>query len=1254
MRIQMIEWTEHTIQQKLQHYLSQLKQLEGNCKELIISFPADLSACVIDYRIVLNAMIGRLGRDMIRDEELGINENCISSIKTLVFENFRLAHLSSLISRLSKNYYLFIYRIEFKLILGSTKDLVDISPIDITRIERSPIRELYFDLVTKDQAEIATLKKLAISLMAIPKMKVELRINGEVATVDHRIEIPRILPNKMQNIKTKKKPVDKQKTIKDAKENWLFSLYSLVFVCENSGGNIFLPGNFRSFLVSIKKIFHIYGSSKHANLNDKSADLNNKSAALEALYQILMENEKRLLNRLKMFLNSDNHGKNISEEDSFIARSFYQQFILCGKENSINPEHMIKAWHSILFDSRHLFLVCKKFSEFNTKARFYYQMLKSPEAQSLLTQDNSFHSTLMQVLNLYYHSALSVSDMDKKVQLLDEACKSFGFTYCNLIVSKCAQDKTPKAAYLPQLLSMSLSLKPDEEEFQSFMQLLERTELNENTWSPLKDQLDTFIDKSQHKRYPERPIDEIFDDFLTSPEVSEKLSHQELKKLKISYLEIESYSKKFALLTDSKLKKILKKNIVVSDTKLIAALREIFKRKTGLFPKNIQIVNLLALLNAPNSRRLAQIKTGEGKSLIITLLAAVLALKKRSIYIITTADNLALRDAKKFEPLYTFIGVSVAHNIYDAPSSNNYKKQVIYGAIGHFRRDFLLMKLGRLNLPLTLDVVIPDEVDSMCIDTLNSPTIICGEAKYPAKLHSMIWSFVQSMNCGSFTKGTLSRFLKLNGVLDLEEKELDFLIKGVQHALSLREGVDYCIKKGKIVIIDHRHTGQLKNNSRWENGCHSFLEVKHGLKIGLDTYHTGQIDNCQFFNLFKGILGVSGTLGDKHTRRILKILYRVDLYDSPRNLPSRKRELPHHVVETEAEQHALIFEATKNSTEKGRPVLIFMPSVNESIKLSETFIKKSNNTISTQLYNGVQSESDENILALAGNPGMVTIATNKAGRGADVVPTPEAEANGGLDNINASVPQNLRVEEQNFGRTGRQGRQGTFCFILRIEQLKGLFEGDKPATSEEIIKAWKKERNKRSKAMSRLTQKEKNYTDLIFILQTVYWKLLEESKFSENLKLIWPRHFDSLRKMVSEVLDKNLFNKDDFDLTIRKLLKHFLSFLDANKVLGLTQIGSGCSIMHFLAKYDMATTMRLFAFYDSNLLIRQNGRASLPWQLIQDSKLRAEFEKFTIGVMQKPPVRLSSSQGIFAPKKTPLPLSDPEDAVNASVNPFSK
>ncbi len=700
------------------------------------------------------------------------------------------------------------------------------------------------------------------------------------------------------------------------------------------------------------------------------------------------------------------------------------------------------------------------------------------------------------------------------------------------------------------LFNYSLQLSKD-----SIHNLFALIDKYKDDFASIKDEIHDVIMKEFQLKFPERPIEEVIHDFQTkSNEVEYPVLATELKEIESKYFRIKSLGEKLLIEGRLGIQRELKSVLLTLDhdkknedaeLMLIAIIRLQIKETLHINPYNIQMLNLLALVNQP--RRIAQIKTGEGKSTLIAMLAAFYVLKQHVVDIITTSDTLAIRDAKKFKSFFESLGISVSHSI-NQENSQFFDNNIVYGTISDFEFAYLRGETqgewdGRRKRPY--DVAVVDEVDSMFIDMQRNQAILSknNDEEFPKEVYGMIWNWVSKTEKIDQNQENLQAELKSQGI-EINALLAKTWLKSALTAQIFSENKEYIIDNNEtksnksstgpcIKIVDKLHTGQIASEmTRWQGGLHQILEAKHHLPIKNESLTTGSISHIEYFNKYKILTGVTGTLGSESSRNELQQLYKINTYDSPSYKPSLKNQIPHIIEKDEEAQLIAVNKQIQQMNAAKRPTLILCEDIEKS-KIFNQFLLKNNNK-SLQLYNGVQALSAEIILSLAGSPGVATIATNCAGRGSDIITTREAEAGGGLHVIMTFPAINLRVEKQAFGRTGRQGKKGTFHYILYEGQLSRAENEEK--TIEDKISLMHTHREKREKFISSENIFYHNLMHKLFILQNIFFSLPMNIK--EDNMLVWAKFKTDASADATRFMRYELDHNDD-DVVILHILDKF-------------------------------------------------------------------------------------------------------------------
>lgn len=502
---------------------------------------------------------------------------------------------------------------------------------------------------------------------------------------------------------------------------------------------------------------------------------------------------------------------------------------------------------------------------------------------------------------------------------------------------------------------------------------------------------------------------------------------------------------------------------------LIAIGRHSIRLTFGIYPYSTQILVLLGLLSREN-RVFAQVKTGEGKSTIVTLLAFVLAIQGRTVDIISSSQGLAQRDFGKYANFFKRFSITSSCISEDFPAEELFQAQILYGTPSDFEfaimnekvyfKEFFQMRLNHTKLARNFDCVIIDEADNLSIDTL----LNSARVGYPAEVsydwvYTPIWMFLKSqcLDTVSFrTKAYVKslvplvrkelevfsggRFSHLCSLIE-DQKIEDWIFSGLKALAELNEGIDYVIKstKGvnkrcekKVVIVDVDNTGRLMENSRWGRGLHELIETKHGLEVAKESLTPISFSHVNLYTKYKSLYGLTGTLGGKVERGELQEIYGISTFDAPTHLKSLRVDHDPVLYPDDSSLNSALHSLIRSLLVSKRPILILCPNILASGSIG-TLLSEEN--IHFQLWNEVQEEEEEEILKKAGAPCAVTVATNTAGRGTDIILTKESIANGGLAVILTSLPDE-RVLKQAIGRAGRQGQPGSSYVMLSRTRFK--------------------------------------------------------------------------------------------------------------------------------------------------------------------------------------------------------------------------
>src|SRR5476649_1001502 len=534
-----------------------------------------------------------------------------------------------------------------------------------------------------------------------------------------------------------------------------------------------------------------------------------------------------------------------------------------------------------------------------------------------------------------------------------------------------------------------------------------------------------------------------------------------------------------------------------------AVVREASKRVFAMRHFDVQLQGGMVL----NDRCIAEMRTGEGKTLTATLPAYLNALSGKGVHVVTVNDYLAQRDAENNRPLFEFLGLTIGINLPGMPSPAKraaYAADITYGTNNEYGFDYLRDNMAfspEERVQRKLHYALVDEVDSILIDEARTPLIISGPAEDSSEMYTRVDKLIPKLirqekedsdsfqGEGHFSVDEKARQVHLTerGLVLIEEMlvEADIMQEGESlysptnimlmhhvtaalraHVLFTRD-VDYIVKDGEVIIVDE-HTGRTMQGRRWSDGLHQAVEAKEGVDIQNENQTLASITFQNYFRLYEKLAGMTGTADTEAFE--FSSIYKLDTIVVPTNRPMVRKDLPDLVYMTEMEKIGAIIEDIRERTANGQPVLVGTISIEKSEVVSREL---DNAGIAHSVLNAKFHAMEADIVAQAGSPGAVTIATNMAGRGTDIVlggswqaeishleePTEEqiaaiktawqirhdaVLASGGLHIIGTERHESRRIDNQLRGRSGRQGDAGSSRFYLSMEDaLMRIFASDR-------------------------------------------------------------------------------------------------------------------------------------------------------------------------------------------------------------------
>jgi preprotein translocase subunit SecA len=509
-----------------------------------------------------------------------------------------------------------------------------------------------------------------------------------------------------------------------------------------------------------------------------------------------------------------------------------------------------------------------------------------------------------------------------------------------------------------------------------------------------------------------------------------------------------------------KLRQMLANGISTTDLlpEAFATIREASKRVLGMRHFDVQLMGGVVLYNAA----IAEMKTGEGKTLTATLPLYLVALEGKGAHVVTVNDYLAKRDSIEMGVLYQWLGLTVGvilSQISDEERQVAYACDITYGTNNEFAFDYL-----RDNMKFSLEeyvqrehhFCIVDEVDSILIDEARTPLLISGPSEGDASLYYVANDLIPKLTpVVHYTIDEKARsaiftdegIIKTQEILKIENLFLvthSNLLHHLNQALKahalFKIDVDYVNRDGQIIIVDE-FTGRLKEGSRWSDGLHQSVEAKEGVQIKSENQTLASITFQNYFKLYKKLSGMTGT-ADTEAEEFQKI-YNLDVIVVPTNLPMVRLDEADIIYKNKEAKYRAVVELLKNLHAKGQPVLVGTIAI-ETSELLSIELKKAG--VPHEVLNAKQHEREAEIIKNAGQKGSVTIATNMAGRGTDIKLSAETKALGGLYILGTERHESRRIDNQLRGRSGRQGDPGNSKFFLSLEDdLMRIFGSDKIA-----------------------------------------------------------------------------------------------------------------------------------------------------------------------------------------------------------------
>ena len=572
-----------------------------------------------------------------------------------------------------------------------------------------------------------------------------------------------------------------------------------------------------------------------------------------------------------------------------------------------------------------------------------------------------------------------------------------------------------------------------------------------------------------------------------------------------------------------------------------AVVREASRRVLGMRHFDVQLLGGIVLHRGD----IAEMRTGEGKTLVATLPVYLNALTGKGAHVVTVNEYLATRDSEEMGQIYKFLGLSVGLIVHDLTYEQRrraYNSDITYGTNNEFGFDYLrdnmvISKDQMVQRPLNYCIV--DEVDSILIDEARTPLIISGPGEKSTDLYYTLAGIVKHFTADDYIMdekqktiaptdsgvAKVEKMLGISNMFDREHLELNHLvIQALRAKFMMHRDKDYVVKNGEIVIVDE-FTGRLMFGRRYSDGLHQSIEAKENVKVQGESKTLATITFQNYFRMYEKLAGMTGTAKTEEDE--FNKIYKLDVYVIPTNRPAIRKDLPDVIYKTKnAKYRAVVREVVKRH-QTGQPILVGTTSISQSEILSRLLDQEH---IVHNVLNAKFHEKEAEIIKDAGQKDMVTIATNMAGRGTDIKLGKGVPELGGLMIIGTERHESRRIDNQLRGRAGRQGDPGTTQFYLSLEDdLMRIFgsdniskfmdklglDEDEPITASMITKSIEKAQKKVEGHNFEIRKYVLEYDDVMNQQREVLYGQRRQVLTADSLK-------DTILGMVSDIIDDGL------------------------------------------------------------------------------------------------------------------------------------
>ncbi|WP_066674289.1 preprotein translocase subunit SecA [Clostridium septicum] len=649
-------------------------------------------------------------------------------------------------------------------------------------------------------------------------------------------------------------------------------------------------------------------------------------------------------------------------------------------------------------------------------------------------------------------------------------------------------------------------------------------------------------------------------------------SDREVKRLEKTANEIEALEGKMQQLSDEELKAKtdeFKKRVAEGESldsilpEAFAVCREASWRVLGMKHYRVQLIGGMVL----HQGRIAEMRTGEGKTLVATLPLYLNALSGKGVHLITVNDYLAKRDQEWMGQLYSFLGLTsgcIVHGLTADQRREAYGSDITYGTNNEFGFDYLrdnmvIYKEERVQRGLNFAVV--DEVDSILIDEARTPLIISGAGEKSTKFYSVADNFVKQLlaerdytidekaNAVMLTDEGVAKAERAFGIenyADASNLELQhYITQALKANYSMKRDKDYMVKDDQVIIVDE-FTGRLMEGRRYSDGLHQAIEAKEGVKIERESKTLATITFQNYFRMYDKLSGMTGTALTEENE--FREIYALDVIVVPTHRPIARIDNTDLIYKNTKGKYNAIVEEIIKAYEKGQPVLVGTVSIEKSEIISDLLKKRG---VKHQVLNAKYHEQEAEIISHAGELGMVTIATNMAGRGTDIKLGEGVLEAGGLKIIGTERHESRRIDNQLRGRAGRQGDPGESTFFISLEddlmrifgseKIQGLMEklgleDDEAIDHKMVTRALENAQKKVEGNNFDIRKNLIGYDDVMNMQREVIYKQRAEVLEGKNLK-------EQIEGMISEIV-KSAVNshltgdEEDYESEINKLLTY--------------------------------------------------------------------------------------------------------------------